>query len=57
VKSFPQLDCGVKLEKYIFPVLHVTLGPANQLQKDIVDYANLLVVKKTPQFVKDDRHK
>jgi hypothetical protein len=53
VKCIPQLDC-VKLERYIFPVLHVTLGLANWLLKDTVDYANL-IVEKTPQVLKDAR--
>ena len=53
VKSYPQLDC-VELERYIFPVLHVTLGLANRLLKDTVDYADL-VVEKTPQVLKTAR--
>jgi hypothetical protein len=36
VKSYPQLDC-IELERFIFPVLHVTLGLANRLLKDTVD--------------------
>jgi hypothetical protein len=55
VKSYPQLDC-IELERFIFPVLHVTLGLANRLLKDTVDYADL-VVEKTPQVLKDARHK
>jgi hypothetical protein len=51
VKSYPQLDC-IELERFIFPVLHVTLGLANHLLKDTVDYADL-VVEKTPQVLKD----
>jgi hypothetical protein len=31
-KSYPQPDC-IELERYIFPVLHVTLGLANRLLK------------------------
>jgi hypothetical protein len=46
VKNYPQLDC-VELERYIFPVLHVTLGLANRLLKHTIDYANL-VVERTP---------
>jgi hypothetical protein len=42
VKTYPQLDC-VQLEKYIFPVLHVTLGLANRLLKHTIDYADLVV--------------
>jgi hypothetical protein len=48
VKSYPQLDC-VELERYIFPVLHVTLGLANRLLKHTVDYADL-VEERTPPF-------
>ena len=53
VKGYPLLDC-VELERYIFPVLHVTLGLANRLLKDTIDYADL-VVEKTPQAVKTAR--
>jgi hypothetical protein len=49
VKTYPQLDC-VELERYIFPVLHVTLGLANRLLKHTIDYANL-VVERTPEEV------
>jgi hypothetical protein len=54
VKSYPQLDC-VELERYIFPVLHVTLGIANRLLKHTVDYADL-VVERTPPVLKEARH-
>jgi hypothetical protein len=50
MKSYPQLDC-VELERYIFPVLQVTLGLANCLLKDTVDYADL-VVEKMPLVLK-----
>jgi hypothetical protein len=53
VKSYPQLDC-VELERYIFPVLHVTLGLANQLLKHTSDYANL-VVERTPEVLQTAR--
>jgi hypothetical protein len=53
VKSYPQLDC-IELERYIFPVLHVTLGLANRLLKDTIDYADL-VAERTPQVLKDTR--
>jgi hypothetical protein len=55
VKSNPQLDC-IELERFIFQVLHEALGLANQLLKDTVDYADL-VVEKTPQVLKDARQK
>jgi hypothetical protein len=53
VKSHPQLDC-VELERFIFPVSHVTLGLANQLLKHAIDYADKLV-KRTPQLLNDVR--
>jgi hypothetical protein len=53
VKSYPQLDC-VELERYIFPVLHVTLGLANRLLKHTVDYADL-VVERTPPVLQTAR--
>jgi hypothetical protein len=55
VKSYPQLDC-VEQERYMFPVLHVTLGLANRLLKDTVDYVDL-VVEKTPPVLKTARGK
>jgi hypothetical protein len=55
VKGLPGLDC-IELERYIFPVLHVTLGLANRLLKHTIDYADL-VVERTPQVLKDARHK
>jgi hypothetical protein len=56
VKSYPQIDC-VELERYIFPVLHdVTLGLANWLLKDTVNYADL-VVERTPIVLKTARLK
>ena len=55
MKGYPQLDC-VELERYIFPVLHVTLGLANRLLKDTVDYADL-VVERTPIVLKTARLK
>jgi hypothetical protein len=55
VKSYPQLDC-IELERFIFPVLHVTLGLANWLLKDTVDLA-ALVVEKTSQVLKDAWYK
>jgi hypothetical protein len=53
VKSCPQLDC-VELERFIFPVLHVTLGLGNRLLKHAIDYADKLV-KRTPQSLEDVR--
>lgn len=53
VKSHPLLDC-IELERYIFPVLHVTLGLANRLLKDTIDYADL-VVERTPEVLKEAR--
>jgi hypothetical protein len=53
VKSYPQLDC-VELERYIFPVLHVTLGLANRLLKHTIDYANL-VVERTAEVLQRAR--
>jgi hypothetical protein len=46
VKSYPQLDC-VELERFMFPVSHVTLGLANRLLKHAIDYA-VIVVERTP---------
>jgi hypothetical protein len=46
VKSYPQLDC-VELKRYIFPVLYVMLGLANQLIKHTIDYANLVVERRS----------
>ncbi len=42
VKSYPLLDC-IELERYSFPVIHVTLGLANPRLKHTVDYADLVV--------------
>jgi hypothetical protein len=53
VKNYPQLDC-VELERYIFPVLHVTLGLANWLLKYTIDYADL-VVERTPEVLQTAR--
>jgi hypothetical protein len=53
VKTYPQLDC-VELERYIFPVLHVTLGLANRLLMHTIDYANL-VVERTPEVLQTAR--
>ncbi len=53
VKGYPQLDC-VELERYIFPVLHVTLGLANRLLKHTIDYADL-VVERTPPVLQTAR--
>jgi hypothetical protein len=50
VKSYPQVDC-IELERYIFPVLNVTLGLANRLRKGVIDYADL-VAERTPQVLK-----
>jgi hypothetical protein len=55
VKSYPQLDC-VELERFIFPVLHVTLGLANRLLKHAIDYADK-VVERTPPPGKGARRK
>jgi hypothetical protein len=53
VKTYPQLDC-VELERYIFPVLHVTLGLVNRLLKHTIDYADL-VVERTPEALQTVR--
>jgi hypothetical protein len=53
VKSHPQLDC-VELERFIFPVSHVTLGLANRLLKHTIDHADKLV-ERTPQLLEDVR--
>jgi hypothetical protein len=53
VKGYPQLDC-VELERYIFPVIHVTLGLANWLLNNTVDYVDI-VLEKTPQVLKTAR--
>ena len=50
VKSYLLIDC-IKLEIYIFPVLYVTLGLANRLLKDMIDYADL-VVEDTTEVLK-----
>jgi hypothetical protein len=55
VNCYPQLDC-VELERYIFPVLHMTLELANWLLKYAVDYADL-VVERTPLVQKSVRLK
>jgi hypothetical protein len=55
VKSSMLIDC-IELERYVFPVLHVTLGIANRLLKDMIDYADL-VVEDTPEVLKVARHK
>jgi hypothetical protein len=52
-KSHPQLDC-VELERFIFPVLHVTLGLPNRLLKHAIDHADKLI-ERTPQLLKDVR--
>jgi hypothetical protein len=49
------IDCA-ELEKCIFPVLHVTLGLANRLLKDMIDCSDL-VVEDTPEELKEARHK
>jgi hypothetical protein len=53
VKNYPQLEC-VELERYIFPVLHVTLELANGLLKHTIDYADL-VVERTPEVLQTAR--
>ena len=50
VKSYLLIDC-IKLEIYIFPVLYATLGLANRLLKDMIDYADL-VVEDTTEVLK-----
>jgi hypothetical protein len=55
VKSYPLLDC-IEICRYIFPVLHVTLGVVNRLLKWILDYADL-VVEKTPAALMKARAK
>jgi hypothetical protein len=54
VKRSMLIDC-IEIERYIFPVLHVTLGLANRLLKDMIDYADV-VVEDTPEVLKDARH-
>ena len=55
IKSYPLLDC-IEICRYIFPVLHVTLGVVNRLLKWILDYADL-VVEKTPTALTKARAK
>ena len=55
VKSYPLLDC-IEICRYVFPVLHVTLGVVNRLLKWILDYADL-VVEKTPAALTKARAK
>jgi hypothetical protein len=54
VKSSMLIDC-VELERCIFPLLHVTLGLANRLLKDVIDCSDL-VVEDTPEELKEARH-
>jgi hypothetical protein len=54
VKSSMLIDC-VELERHIFPVLHVTLGLANRLLKDVIDHSDL-VAKDTPEELKEARY-
>jgi hypothetical protein len=42
VKSCPPLDC-VEIERFVFPVTHVTLGLANQLLKHAIEHADLVM--------------
>ena len=51
VKSYPQLNC-IELERFVFPVLHVTLGLANRLLSHTIEYADK-VVERTPRLLKD----
>jgi hypothetical protein len=55
VKSSMLIDC-IELERCIFPVLHVTLGPANRPLKDMIDCSDL-VAEDTPEELKVARHK
>ena len=55
VKISMPIDC-IELEIYIFPVLHVTLGLANRLLKDMINYSDL-VLEDTPEVMKDARQK
>jgi hypothetical protein len=41
VKSSTLIDC-IELERHIFPVLHVKLGLANRLLKDMIDCSDLV---------------
>jgi hypothetical protein len=50
IKSSMLIDC-IELERRIFPALHVTLGPANRLLKDVIDCSDL-VVEDTPEELK-----
>jgi hypothetical protein len=42
VKSCPPLDC-VEIERFVFPVTHVTLGLANRLLKHAIEHADLVM--------------
>jgi hypothetical protein len=53
VKNYPHLDC-VELERYIFPVRHVTLGLVNWLLKHTIHYADL-VLERTPEVLRTAR--
>jgi hypothetical protein len=50
VKGYP-----IELERYIFLVLHMTLGLANWLLKDTVDYADVVVENTPPPVLKRAR--
>jgi hypothetical protein len=55
VKSSMLIDC-IELERCIFPVLHVTLGPPNRLLKDMIDCSDL-VAEDTAEELKEASHK
>jgi hypothetical protein len=55
IKSYLLLDC-IKICRYIFLMVHVTLGVVDQLLKWILDYAGL-VVEKTPTALTKRRAK
>jgi hypothetical protein len=46
----------IKLERHVFPVLHVMVGLATRLLKDVIDCSNL-VTEDAPEALKDARHK
>jgi hypothetical protein len=55
VKRSMLLDC-IKLERCVFLVLHVTLGIANWLLKDMIKHADALV-EDTAEVLKEARTK
>jgi hypothetical protein len=47
VKQHPLLDC-IKIERFVFPVLHVTLSLANRLLKHAVKHADVVLERSPP---------